>query len=115
MAVSVPLEHPLLLRDIARMLGARARPSDVSCAVKQKSGERGYAGGYSQLKVLVASLQPPAEPEPIGRFETEPVKQCRIDFVIFRRRPTKFVAFTALIVATVRQSKGDRDRPRRLR
>jgi transposase len=73
-----------------------AKPDRLAATVLLREiRELGYAGGYSQLKALVASLQPPAEPEPIVRFETEPGKQCQIDFVIFRRRPTKLVAFTA--------------------
>lgn len=73
-----------------------AKPDRLAATVLLREiRERGYGGGYSQLKALVTSLQPSAEPEPIVRFETEPGKQCQIDFVIFRRRPTKLVAFTA--------------------
>lgn len=73
-----------------------AKPERLAASVLLREvRERGYAGGYTQLKALVASLRPPVEPEPIVRFETEPGKQCQIDFMVLRRRPTKLVAFTA--------------------
>lgn len=73
-----------------------AKPERIAATVLLREiREHGYEGGYTQLKELVATLAPPAPPEPIVRFETEPGKQCQIDFVIFRRRPSKLVAFTA--------------------
>jgi len=67
----------------------RAKPERLAATVLLRES------GYSQLADLVASLRPPAEPEPVVRFETEPGKQCQIDFLVFRKRPTKLVAFTA--------------------
>ena len=50
-----------------------AKPDRLAATVLLREiRERGYAGGYSQLKELVASLRPPVEREPIVRFETEP-------------------------------------------
>jgi len=76
----------------------QARPDRLAATVLLREiRERGYEGGYSQLKALVAAMSPAPEPEPVIRFETEPGKQCQIDFVIFRRRPSKLVAFTAYL------------------
>src|SRR5579875_2321509 len=98
------------IREIARLLGCSRKT--VRRVLRQECKER-YGPrpsrpkkvdpyveflrerGYSQLADLVASLRPPAEPEPVVRFETEPGKQCQIDFLVFRKRPTKLVAFTA--------------------
>jgi transposase len=55
----------------------------------------GYAGGISQLKVLVSEMRPAAPIEPIIRFETPPGQQLQIDFVNFRRGPSPLRAFTA--------------------
>jgi transposase/DNA replication protein DnaC len=75
---------------------AHAKPERLAASVLLREVcERGYAGGSTQLKILVASLRPPMQPEPIVRFETEPGKQCQIDFMVLRRRPDKLVAFTA--------------------
>ncbi len=75
-----------------------AKPNRLAATVLLREiRERGYTGGYSQLTALVTSLRPAIEPEPVVRFETEPGKQCQIDFVIFRRVPTKLVAFTAML------------------
>lgn len=57
--------------------------------------ERGYSGGRTQLTDYVRTLRPPAEPEPIVRFETEAGVQLQIDFVDFRRGPLLLRAFTA--------------------
>jgi transposase len=73
-----------------------AKPDRLAATVLLREvRDQGYAGGYTQLKALVSSLQPKVQPEPIVRFETEPGKQCQIDFMVLRRRPTKLVAFTA--------------------
>ncbi|MDQ2817325.1 MAG: IS21 family transposase [Candidatus Eremiobacteraeota bacterium] len=75
-----------------------AKPDRLSAAVLLREiHERGYGGGYSQLKALVRSLSPTPQPQPVLRFETEPGKQCQIDLVIFRRRPPKLAAFTAYL------------------
>jgi transposase len=82
--------------DYLRERVEQAKPDRLAATVLLREiRELGYDGGYSQLKEFVAWLRPSAEPEPIVRFETEPGKQCQIDFLIFRRRPTRLVAFTA--------------------
>jgi transposase len=40
----------------------------------------GYDGGYTQLKLFVATVRPREEPEPIVRFETPPALQAQVDF-----------------------------------
>src|SRR5580704_12464497 len=73
-----------------------AKPDRLAATVLLREVcDQGYAGGCTQLKALVSSLQPKVQPEPVVRFETEPGKQCQIDFMVPRRRPTKLVAFTA--------------------
>jgi len=47
--------------------------------------ECGYAGGYTMLKVFVASLKPPETAEPVIRFETEPGEQMQVDWAVIRR------------------------------
>lgn len=54
--------------------------------------ERGYGGGYSQVKRLVAALRPNAGPRPYEfRFETPPGLQAQVDFtrvvVAFENEP----------------------------
>ena len=41
--------------------------------------ERGYSGGYTMPKALVASLKPQETAAPIVRFETEPGDQMQVD------------------------------------
>jgi transposase len=73
-----------------------AKPDRLAATVLLREvRDQGYGGGYTQLKALVSSLQPKAQPEPIVRFETERGKQCQIDFMVLRRRLTKLVAFIA--------------------
>jgi transposase len=55
----------------------------------------GYLGGITQLKEYLRSIRPPAEQEPVLRFETEPGKQLQIDFVVLRRGQMPLRAFTA--------------------
>lgn len=75
-----------------------AKPDRLAATVLLREiRAQGYDGGYSQLKALVAAISPPAAPEPVVRFETEPGRQCQIDFVIFRRRPSVLAAFTAYL------------------
>ena len=57
--------------------------------------ERGYSGGYTMLKLFVASLRPQQSVEPVIRFETGPGEQMQVDWAVIRRggnRPSVFVA-----------------------
>jgi transposase len=42
--------------------------------------ERGYTGGYTMLKALVAALKPKEAAAPIVRFETAPGEQMQVDW-----------------------------------
>jgi hypothetical protein len=42
--------------------------------------ERGYCGGYTMLKLFVASLRPQQAVEPVIRFETGPGEQMQVDW-----------------------------------
>jgi transposase len=57
----------------------------------------GYAGGYSILKGLLATLRPVANPEPLIRFETEPGRQMQADFATIRRGRDRLSAFIATL------------------
>ena len=59
--------------------------------------ERGYAGGYTMLKVFVASLKPPEAAEPVIRFETEPGEQMQVDWAVIRRGDNRLSVFVATL------------------
>ena len=59
--------------------------------------ERGYAGGYTMLKVFVASLQPPEAAEPVIRFETAPGEQMQVDWAVIRRGENRLSVFVATL------------------
>jgi transposase len=67
----------------------------VATALFREIQERGYTGGMTHLKLLLAKLRPPSKVEPIVRFETLPGDQLQIDFVVFRRGDRPLRAFTA--------------------
>src|SRR5207245_2269956 len=47
--------------------------------------ERGYEGGYTMLKLFLASQRPKETAEPVVRFETEPGEQMQVDWAVIRR------------------------------
>src|SRR5262249_2055112 len=57
--------------------------------------ERGYTGGYTMLKALVASLKPKETVAPIIRFETGPAEQMQLGWVVLRRRGKRVSGFIA--------------------
>jgi transposase len=59
--------------------------------------ERGYAGGYTILKVFVASLKPPEAAEPVIRFETAPGEQMQVDGAVIRRGENRLSVFVATL------------------
>jgi transposase len=59
--------------------------------------ERGYAGGYTMLKVFVASLKPPEAAEPVIRFETAPGEQMQVDWAVIRRGENRLSVFLATL------------------
>src|SRR5215470_8482927 len=59
--------------------------------------ERGYTGGYTMLKALVAALKPKAAAAPIVRFETEPGDQMQVDWAVIRRGSNRLSVFVATL------------------
>jgi hypothetical protein len=59
--------------------------------------ERGYTGGYTMLKALVAALKPKKAAAPIVRFETEPGEQMQVDWAVIRRGSNRLSVFVATL------------------
>jgi transposase len=59
--------------------------------------ERGYGGGYTMLKVFLASLRPKETIEPIVRFETAPGEQMQVDWAVIRRGENRLSVFVATL------------------
>jgi len=91
--------RPTKLDDFKAILQARieaAGPIRLPATVLLREiRAAGYAGGITQLKEFVRSIQPLVPPAPIVRFETAPGEQLQIDFVVFRRGLSPLRAFTA--------------------
>jgi transposase len=50
--------------------------------------ERGYGGGYTMLKMFLASLRSKETIDPVVRFETAPGEQMQVDWAVIRRGET---------------------------
>jgi transposase len=75
-----------------------AEPEGIPASVLlMELRERGYAGGYTMLKVFVASLKPPEAAEPVIRFETEPGEQMQVDWAVIRRGDNRLSVFVATL------------------
>ena len=59
--------------------------------------ERGYCGGYTMLKLFVASLRPQQAIGPVIRFETEPGEQMQVDWAVIRRGSNRLSVFVATL------------------
>jgi transposase len=59
--------------------------------------ERGYTGGYTMLKGLVASFKPKEAAAPIVRFETGPGEQMQVDWAVIRRGSNRLSVFVATL------------------
>lgn len=59
--------------------------------------ERGYGGGYTMLKVFLASLRPKEVIEPTVRFETAPGEQMQVDWAVIRRGENRLSVFVATL------------------
>ena len=55
--------------------------------------ERGYTGGYTMLKALVATLKPKEAAAPIVCFETGPGEQMQVDWAVIRRGSNRLSVF----------------------
>ncbi|MDE2120879.1 MAG: IS21 family transposase [Betaproteobacteria bacterium] len=85
--------EPYLLERIAA-----ARPDWIPASVLLREvRERGYDGGYSQIKAFVARHRPQPAEDPVVRFETEPGHQMQADFTVIRRGRDPLLAFVATL------------------
>jgi transposase len=84
-------------KDYLQMRIEAARPHWIPATVLYREiGERGYAGGISQLKAYLAPFKQ-REVEPLIRFETPPGKQMQVDFTTIRRGRSPLKAFVATL------------------
>src|SRR4051812_45495633 len=67
---------------VARRLASAAPDRIPASVLLSELRERGYTGGYTMLKVFVASLKPVAAAAPIIRFETAPGEQMQADWAV---------------------------------
>jgi len=75
----------------------QAKPRWIPATVLLREiAERGYAGGISQLKAMLAPMKR-AEPEPLVRFETPPGVQMQADFTVVRRGRDPLLALVATL------------------
>lgn len=85
-------------KDYIRERLAAAAPDVIPASVLlMECRERGYAGGYTMLKVFVATLRPKVPPDPVVRFETEPGQQMQVDWAVIRRGPDRLSVFVATL------------------
>lgn len=82
---------------VAGRLDAAAPETIPATVLLAELRERGYAGGYTMLKVFEASLRPATIEAPSIRFETEPGAQMQVDWATFRRGPDRLSAFVATL------------------
>jgi transposase len=76
---------------------AAARPHWIPAAVLHRElRARGYGGGVTQLKLLIAPYKR-IEREPVIRFETAPGQQMQADFTHVRRGRQPLLAFVATL------------------
>ena len=77
---------------------AQARPQWIPAAVLlRETGERGYSGGLTQLKMWLAPMKRSGAAEPVVRFETAPGEQLQVDFTWVRKGRDPLVAFVATL------------------
>jgi transposase len=65
---------------VAERLGSAAPEWIPASVLLMELRERGYCGGYTMLKLFVASLRPQQAVEPVIRFETGPGEQMQVDW-----------------------------------
>jgi transposase len=74
-----------------------ARPHWIPAAVLHRElRERGYCGGVTQLKMMIAPYKQ-SEQEPVIRFETAPGQQMQADFTHVHRGRAPLLAFVATL------------------
>jgi len=82
---------------VARRLASAAPDRIPASVLLSELRERGYSGGYTMLKVFVASLKPVAAAAPIIRFETAPGEQMQADWAVIRRGADRLSVFVATL------------------
>ena len=68
--------------DVVERLTSAAPERIPASVLLRELRERGYTGGYTMLKALVASLKPKEAGAPIVRFETAPREQMQVDWAV---------------------------------
>lgn len=82
---------------IAERLTAAAPEWIPSSVLLSELRERGYEGGYTMLKLFLATLRPKEAAEPVVRFETEPGDQMQVDWAVIRRGANRLSVFVATL------------------
>jgi transposase len=81
---------------VARLTAAAPERIPASVLLRELR-ERGYTGGYTMLKGLVASLKPKGLAPPKVRFETAPGEQMQVDWAVIRRGSNRLSVFVATL------------------
>jgi transposase len=77
---------------------ASAAPERIPASVLlMELRERGYSGGYTMLKLFVASLRPQQLVEPVIRFEICPGEQMQVDWAVIRRGSNRLSVFVGTL------------------
>jgi transposase len=82
---------------VAERLGSAAPEWIPASVLLMELRERGYCGGYTMLKLFVASLRPQQAVAPMIRFETEPGEQMQVDWAVIRRGSNRLSVFVATL------------------
>ena len=77
-------------------MGAAAPERIPASVLLMELRERGYVGGYTIVKQLVASLKAKIV-EPVIRFETMPGEQMQVDWAVIRRGGDRLSVFVATL------------------
>ena len=97
---------------VAERLGSAAPEWIPASVLLMELRERGYSGGYTMLKLFVASLRPQQAVEPVIRFETVPGEQMQVDWAVIRRGSNRLSVFVATLGWAGRLSNGTQSGPR---
>jgi len=84
-------------RHLIERVGAAAPEAIPASVLLMELRERGYPGGYTMLKLFVASLRPKQAVEPVIRFETGPGEQMQVDWAVIRRGENRLSVFVATL------------------
>jgi transposase len=82
---------------VMERVGAAAPEAIPASVLLMELRERGYPGGYTMLKLFVASLRPKQAVEPVIRFETGPGEQMQVDWAVIRRGENRLSVFVATL------------------